>query len=232
MLVQGWLNTLMNSLMDVLDDVVGFIPDLIGAIVLLILGLVVARALEFAIAKLVSLVRLDSALRKIGLDRYLQRAGVGLNSGKFLGKIVYWIILIVFVVGIAEILGLTTLSLFITSALGWVFTNLIAAVLILLVTAFIAQFLKKLVKASVMGAKLHSAKFLGSATWWIVMIFGAVAALGQLGIDTSLIENTLMSFIVAAPLTIGLALGLAFGLGGKKQAEQILERLEDKLDNN
>jgi len=222
----------MNSLMDVLDDIIGFIPDLIGAIVLLVIGLVVARALEFAIAKLIALARLDSALKKIGLDRYLQRAGVGLNSGRFLGRVIYWIILIVFVVGIAEILGLSTLSLFITSALGWVFTNLIAAVLILLVTAFIAQFLKKLVRASVMGAKLHSAKFLGSATWWVVMIFGAVAALKQLGIDTSLIESTLMSFIVAAPLTIGLALGLAFGLGGKKQAEQILERLEDKLDDN
>jgi hypothetical protein len=217
--------------MGVLDDVIGFIPDLVGAIILLIVGLVVARALEFAIEKIISLVRLDSALRKIGLDRYLQRAGIGLNSGRFLGKIAYWIILIIFVVGIADILGLSTLSVFITSALGWVFTSLIASVLILLVAAFIAQFLRKLVNASVLGAKLHSAKFLGSATWWVVMIFGAVAALKQLGVDTGLIEGTLMSFIVAAPLAVGLAVGLAFGLGGKKQAEGILERLEEKFEN-
>jgi len=217
--------------MGVLDDIIGFIPDLVGAIILLIVGLIVARALEFAIEKVISLVRLDSALRKIGLDRYLQRAGIGLNSGRFLGKIAYWIILIIFTVGIADILGLSTLSIFITSALGWVFTSLIAAVLILLVAAFIAQFLKKLVNASVLGAKLHSAKFLGSVTWWVVMVFGAVAALKQLGVDTGLIESTLMSFIVAAPLAIGLAFGLAFGLGGKKQAEEILERLEDKLEN-
>ncbi len=231
MLVQSWLDALVNSLMGVLDDIIGFIPDLVGAIILLIVGLIVARALEFAIEKVISLVRLDSALRKIGLDRYLQRAGIGLNSGRFLGKIAYWIILIIFTVGIADILGLSTLSVFITSALGWVFTSLIAAVLILLVAAFIAQFLKKLVNASVLGAKLHSAKFLGSVTWWVVMVFGAVAALKQLGVDTGLIESTLMSFIVAAPLAIGLAFGLAFGLGGKKQAEEILERLEDKLEN-
>ncbi len=231
MLVQSWLDALVNSLMGVLDDIIGFIPDLVGAIILLIVGLVVARALEFAIEKVISLVRLDAALRKVGLDRYLQRAGIGLNSGKFLGKVAYWIIFIIFIVGIADVLGLSTLSVFITSALGWVFTNLIASVLILLVAAFIAQFLKKLVNASVLGAKLHSAKFLGSATWWVVMIFGAVAALKQLGIDTGLIESTLMSFIVAAPLAIGLAVGLAFGLGGKKQAEEILERLEEKLEN-
>ncbi|MFA5052746.1 MAG: hypothetical protein WC565_01705 [Parcubacteria group bacterium] len=231
MLVRNWADTLVNSFMNVIDKIIGFIPDLIGAIVLLVIGLLVARALEFAIEKLITLVKLDSLLRKIGLDRYLQRAGIGLNSGRFLGKLAYWIILIVFAVGIADVLGLTTLSLFITSALGWVFTNLVAAILILLVAAFIAQFLKKLVNASVTGAKLHSIKFLGSVVWWIVMIFGGVAALKQLGVDTGLVESTLMSFIVAAPLAVGLAVGLAFGLGGKKQAEQILDRLEEKFDN-
>lgn len=221
----------MNSLMNVLDKVVGFIPDLVGALILLIVGLIVARALEFAIEKIISLIKLDSVLRKIKLDMYLQKAGIGLNSGRFLGKVAYWIILIVFFVGIADILGLSTLSVFITSALGWIFTNLIAAILILLVAAFIAQFLKKLVNASVMGARLHSVRFLGSVTWWVIMIFGGVAALKQLGVDTGLIESTLMSFIVAAPLAVGLALGLAFGLGGKKQAEQILDRLEEKMEN-
>jgi len=231
MLVQSWLDVIVTSLMNVLDNIIGFIPSLIGAIIFLILGLVVARALEFAIEKIISLIKLDSALKKMGSDVDLQRSGIGLNSGKFLGKVAYWIIVIVFIIGIADILGLSTLSIFITSALGWVFSNLIAAVLILLIAAFIAQFLKKVVNASIKGAKLHSAKFLGSATWWVVIIFGIVAALKQLGVDTGLVESTLMSFIVAAPLAIGLAVGLAFGLGGKKQAEQILDRFEEKMED-
>ena len=231
MLVQSWADVLMHSLMSMLDSIIGFIPNLIGAILLLIVGIVIAKALEFTVEKVTSLVKLDSVLKKIELDSYLQRVGVSLNSGKFFGKITYWIILIVFVVGITDILGLSSLSVFITAALQWIFTSLIAAVLILFVTAFIAQTLKQVVNASVKGAKLYSAKFLGSVTWWVVMIFGAIAALNQLGVDTVLLENTLMSFIVAIPITIAIAVGLAFGLGGKKQAEQILDRLEDRLEN-
>ena len=232
MLVQNWADILMYSLMNMLDSIIGFVPNLIGAILLLIVGIVIAKALEFTIEKVISLVKLDSVLKKIELDRYLQKVGVNLNSGKFFGKATYWIILIVFIVGITDILGLSSLSLFITATLQWVFTSLIAAILILFVTAFIAQTIKQVVNVSVKGAKLYSAKFLGSVTWWVVMIFGAIAALNQLGVDTVLLENTLMSFIVAIPITIAIAVGLAFGLGGKKQAEQILERLEDRLENH
>jgi len=231
MLVQNWVDVIMHSLMSMLDNIIGFVPNLVGATLLLIVGIAVAKVLEFAIEQIISIVKLDSVLKKIEVDRYLQRAGTTLNSGKFFGTITYWIILIIFVVGITDILGLPTLSFFITSALQWVFTSLIAAILILLVTAFLAQTLKQIVNASVKGAKLHSAKFLGSATWWIVMIFGAVAALNQLGVETTLLEGALMSMVVAVPVAVGLAVGLAFGLGGKKQAEQILERLEDRLEN-
>ena len=231
MLVQNWVDVIMHSLMSMLDNIIGFVPNLVGAILLLIVGIAIAKVLEFAIEQTISIVKLDSVLKKIGVDRYLQRAGIALNSGKFFGTITYWIILIIFVVIITDILGLLTLSVFITSALQWVFTSLIAAILILFVTAFLAQTLKQIVNASVKGARLHSAKFLGSATWWIVMIFGAVAALNQLGVETTLLEGALMSMVVAVPVAVGLAVGLAFGLGGKKQAEQILERLEDRLEN-
>ena len=232
MLVQNWVDVIMHSLMSMLDNIIGFVPNLVGAILLLIVGIAIAKVLEFAIEQTISIVKLDSVLKKIGVDRYLQRAGIALNSGKFFGTITYWIILIIFVVGITDILGLPTLSFFITSALQWVFTSLIAAILILLVTAFLAQTLKQIVNASVKGARLHSAKFLGSATWWIVMIFGATTALRQLGVETTLLDGALMSIVVTVPIAVGLAVGLAFGLGGKKQAEQILERLEDRLDNH
>jgi len=232
MLVQNWLDALMYSLLTMLDSIISFLPNLLGAIILLIIGVVVAKSFEFTVEKIISAMKVDAALKKMGLDKYFHRANIKMDSGQFLGKVAYWIILIVFIVGITDILNLPTLSAFIFSVLGWVFTNLIAAILILLIAAFIAQLMQRLVSASVLGAKLHSAKFLGTATWWIVMIFGAIASLNQLGVDTGLIENTIMSFLFAIPLAIGLAAGLAFGLGGKKQAEQILERLEDKLDNH
>ncbi len=232
MLIQNWLDALMYSLLTMLDSIIGFLPDLIGAILLLVVGIIVAKSFEFTIEKLISSIKIDAAFKKMGLNRYFERADIKLDSGQFLGKVAYWIILIVFIIGITDILNLPSLSVFITAVLTWVFTNLIAAIAILFITAFIAQLMQRLVSASVLGARLHSAKFLGAATWWIVMIFGAIASLNQLGVDTGLIENTIMSFLSAFPLAVGLALGLAFGLGGKKHAEQILERFENKLENH
>lgn len=231
MLIQNWLDILASALMSVVGDIITFIPNLLGAILLLIIGLIIAKSMEFTVEKIIAAIKLDSLLKKINVNHYLNQAGITLNSGKFFGEIIYWIIVIIFAMVIADVLGLPALSLFITSALSWVFSNFIVAILILLVTAFIAQFLKRIVSAAIIGAKLHSAKFLGSVTWWMVMIFGAITALRHLGVDTRLFESVLMSFITAAPLSIGLAIGLAFGLGGKKQAERILDRLEDTLEN-
>jgi len=232
MLIQDWLDVLRSSLMDMLDRVIGFIPSLFGAIILLIVGIIVAKSFEFSIEKIVSAMKIDTVLKKAGLDRYTQRAGIKLDSGRFLGKIAYWIILIIFAIGVADLLGIPALAIFITSVLGWIFMHLVVAILILLITALIAQVMQKLVSASVLGAKLHKAKFLGIVTWWIVMIFGSIMAINQLGIDTGLLESVLMSIITTIPLALGLALGLAFGLGGKKHAEQVLERLEEKLENH
>ncbi|MDD5098863.1 MAG: hypothetical protein PHP35_00780 [Candidatus Colwellbacteria bacterium] len=229
--LQIWRDIWVQSMTGVLNGVFGFIPNLLGAIIFLIVGLLIARALDFAVMKVISFVKLDVVLRKLGFDRYLQRAGVGLNSGMFLGKVVYWIVVLIFAIGIFDILGLTTLSAFVNMALVWIFSRLIVAVLILFVAAFLAQFLRKVVNASVMGAKLTSAKFLGSLTWWVVMIFGVISALEKLGIDTGFIQTNLTNIILIATASAGLALALAFGLGGKDKAEKVLDMLEDKIEN-
>jgi hypothetical protein len=229
--LQIWKDIWVQALTGVLDGVFGFIPNLVGAIIFLIVGLLIARALDFAVMKIISFIKLDSALRKLGFDRYLQRAGVSLNSGSFLGKAIYWIVMLIFAIGIFDILGLTTLSVFVNGALVWIFSKLVVAVLILFVAAFFAQFIRRVVNASVMGAKLTSAKFLGSLTWWIVMIFGIVAALEKLGIDTSFIQTNFTNIILIITASAGLAIGLAFGLGGKEKAEKVLDMLEDKMEN-
>lgn len=229
--IQVWKDIWIQTWISVSSSVFGFVPNIIGAIIFLIVGLLVARALDFGVMKLISLIKLDSALRKLGLDRYLQRAGVALNSGAFLGKVVYWIVMLVFAIGIFDILEITTLSAFVNSALTWIFSKLIVAVLILFVAAFLAQFLRKVVNASIMGAKLSSAKFIGSLTWWIVMIFGTISALERLGIDTSFIQNNFTNIVLIAAASAGLALALAFGMGGKAKAEKVLNMLEDKMEN-
>ena len=99
------------------------------------------------------------------------------------------------------------------------------AVLVLLATLVVANFLKIVVKASVMSAGVHSAKFLAALSWWAVVVLGLFAALLELGIATDVLRIVLTGFIVM----VALAGGIAFGLGGKDYAAHLVNRLREDV---
>ncbi len=224
MVVQGWVDVVVVSLQNLWALVVGFIPQLLGALVVLLIGLIVAAGLERLVERLVFYLKIDALLEKLGVGAYLQRANLQLNAGHFLGRIVYWFMAVAFLLAAADILQFTALSGFLQDVLLYI-PNVLIASLILLAGVVVANFLKGLVLASVLGARLHAAKFLGLATWWVVMIFGMLAAAVQLNIAVSII-NTLITGIIAM---LALAGGLAFGLGGKDVAARWLAQLENDV---
>ncbi|KKS25296.1 MAG: hypothetical protein UU85_C0004G0055 [Candidatus Wolfebacteria bacterium GW2011_GWA2_42_10] len=96
----------------------------------------------------------------------------------------------------------------------------------MLVTALVASALRTAVSSSVMSAKLHASKFLGTLVWWAVVVFGFISALIQLGIAPMLL-NTLITGLVAM---LALAGGIAFGLGGKDYAAYLLNKLKERVE--
>ena len=226
MTAQQWLDVVNQSLQNLWLRTLGILPDLIGAIIVLIIGLIVAAGLDKIVEGIVRYLKIDSLLRKLGVETYLHRANLELNTGAFLGKVVYWFMIIVFVLAAADILGFVALSVFLGTVLLYI-PQVIVAFLIALATVVIAGFLKKLVAASVLSTRLHAAKFLGSLTWWSIMIFGLLAAVSQLGVATDII-NTVITGIV---IMFALAGGLAFGLGGKGEAAQILKDMRSEWES-
>src|SRR3989344_3340430 len=91
-----------------------------------------------------------------------------------------------------------------------------------------ANLLRHLVRVSVMSARLHAVKFLSSAAWWVVMVFGGLASLVQLGIAVSII-NTVITGLIAMMAIAG---GFAFGLGGKDYAAHLMKQLQDELEHH
>lgn len=214
-----------NSLLSVWGGVIAYIPKLIGALIVLIIGLIIAAGLASLIEKLISAIKLDVLIRRIGASQYIERAGFTLNSGKFLGALVYWFFIIVVVLAVSDILGLWGLSQFLSGVVGYA-PNVIIAALILVATFIAANFLRSLVRASVMSAKLHASKFIGTAIWWITVVFGIIAALIQLGIAPVLL-NTIITGIIAM---MALAGGIAFGLGGKDYAAHLINKLKEHTE--
>ncbi len=213
-----------NALYDLWARVIGFLPQLVMAVVVFFIGIYVANLLSTIVERVLRASRVDTLLRRMGLEEYTRRANMELNFGHFIGQIVYWFFFLVVLLASSDILHFYNLSSFINVVLAYI-PNLLIAVLIMVAAFVIANLVKRVVRASVMGARLHAAKFLSSAAWWAIVILGLLASLTQLGIATSFIETFLTGLIGM----VALAGGIAFGLGGKEYASEILKDLRDEL---
>jgi len=208
-----WTDIISQSFQSAWIVVVNFLPSFIAALIVLIIGLLIASVLRTIFERIISAIKIDMVLRKLGLENFLVRGGLKLDSAKFIGALIYWFFVVVTVLAASDILGLWGLSSFLNQVLLY-FPNVIVAVLILVAAILVANFLRSLVRASVSSAKLHGAKFLSTLTWWVVVIFGFLAALLQLGVASELIQSIVIGIIAM----FALAGGLAFGLGGKEYA--------------
>lgn len=226
MFVQTWADVVSFTLQNLWSGFVSFLPNFLGALVILFVGLIIAAGLGKIVEKLIDALRLDRVLDQLGLGKILDRADVRLHSGRFVGVLVQWFFIVVTLLAVSDILKLGAFSGFLTQVLLYV-PNIVIAVLIMLVGVVVAAFLSKLVRASVLASRLHSAHFLGALTKWAVLIFAFLAALSQLGVAGALVNTLIMGFVAM----VALAGGLAFGLGGRDVAAAWLEKLKNEMSN-
>ena len=223
--MQSWTDVIAGSLLTLWYGFVSYVPNVIGALIVLIIGLIVASGLSIVVQKFFEAIRFDAFLEKLGVKPYFNRAGLKLHVSYFFGRLVYWFIVLGFLLAASNSLGLTSLSLFLMSVVAYL-PNVIAAVLIMLATVVVATFLRRTVVASVLGANLSAPHFLGALVWWTVIIFGFLTALTQLNIAAAIIQTLVTGFIAM----LALAGGLAFGLGGKDYAHHLLDKLKDRTE--
>ncbi|MEO8637700.1 MAG: hypothetical protein ABI430_02255 [Candidatus Taylorbacteria bacterium] len=222
-----WDDTLGNSFTSIGQGIVNVVPSLIIALLLFILGCLVGSLVGRLVEELVRAIKVDVLLRKANAEEYFTRAGLKLNTGKFIGALVKWFIIIAFIVASLETLGLKQVTMFLQQAVLQYIPDVIVAVIILVAGVIIADALSKLVSSSARAGDMTSANFLGVVTKWAIWFFTILAALNQLRIADSLV-NILFTAIVAG---LALAVGLAFGLGGQKAASEIIEKVRDDISH-
>ncbi len=224
-MMNSWSDILSASLKGVWLGVASFIPVLVAALVIAIIGWIIGAILYKFVNQVVKLAKVDNALRAAGVEKFVEKAGFRLDAGKFLGKLVEWFFVVVFLVAAFDVLGLTQVTSFLKDVVLGYLPQVIVAALIILVAAVVAEAAQKLVSGSARAANLKSASFAGSLTKWAIWIFAILAAVMQLGIAVSFI-NTLFTGIIVA---IALALGLAFGLGGQEAAARTIEKIHSDV---
>jgi hypothetical protein len=174
------------------------------------------------------MIKFDEALQKAGFEGFMKRAGLNLNSGHFLGAIVKYFIIIVFLVASFDVLGLNQVTIFLQQIVIGYLPQLIIAVLMLLVGGVVGDVLSRIVVASARSANLSQANFLGSVSKWSVWIFAVLVALSQMGIAGAFIQTIFTGLVVA----VSLALGLSFGLGGQRAAEESIKKIQESISSH
>lgn len=225
MIAQNWAAVLQQSFNGMLAAVIGFIPNFVFAIVVFVVGWFIASLVGNLVAQAVRAIRVDHALRTAGVDDVVSRAGYRLDSGAFLGALVKWFVILVFLIAALQILNLSQVTFFLQAIVVQYLPNVIIAVLILLVTAVIAEVSQGVVAGSARAAGITAAGFAGAAARWSIWIFGILAALSQLQIAQGILQTLFTGVVVA----LSLAFGLAFGLGGQDAASSFLAKVRAEI---
>jgi len=194
----------------------GAIPSVIGALLILIVGWIIAGWIGGLVARALRAVRFDQLAAKAGVQSFLSRAQVQADPADVLGVTVKWYVRLVVVLLAANAVGLTAVSTVVNGILAFI-PNLIVAIVMLAAFAWLAGFTRTIVRGALSGSSLPNGDALASIAYVTVFAFGIVAAADQVGVASTLI-NTLFMGVVAA---FALAFGLAFGLGGRDEAAQI-----------
>lgn len=221
-----WADVLTIAFQNLFWGLVQFIPNLVVAVIIFIIGWLVGAGLGRLVAQVISSLRVDQALRAAGVERVLDRAGFKLNSGAFLGSLVKWFFIIVFLLASLDVLRLTDVTVFLRTVVLGYLPQVIVAVLILLVAAVIAEAAQRVVAGAARAANMHAANFLGAIARWAIWIFAILAALDRLGISP--LVQTLFTGVVVA---LALAFGLAFGLGGQAAAAKAIEKISKEISS-
>jgi small-conductance mechanosensitive channel len=225
MILNNWSQVLTLSFQNLWVGVVNFVPNLVIAIIILIIGWLIGALIGRAVAQVIRSLKVDNGLRKAGFENFLRRGGLHLDTGAFIGGLVKWFIIVVFLVGAFDVLGLTQVNLFLQEVVLAYIPRVLVAALVLLVAGVIADVVERVVVAAAKTADIRSAHFAGAIARWAVWVFAILVALSQLGIAAAF-SQTLFTGIVIA---ISLALGLSFGLGGQEAAGRFVEKLRGDM---
>jgi hypothetical protein len=219
----SWGDVFNQSFQSLWFGFVQFIPKLVIAVVFFIIGWVLGTLIAKAIEQVFSSLKIDSLFRSIGTENFLRRAGLNLNSGYFVGQVVRWFVIIVFLLPSLNLVGLYDVSAFLTQSVLGFLPQVIIAAFVLIIAAIVSDALGKTVLATSRAMNLKSARFLGAVAKYAVWMFAIIIALGKLGLGDYM--SILFSGIVAM---LALAGALAFGLGGKEAAGRMIERMGEE----
>lgn len=219
-----WQSAITGSWSQVWYTTLLVLPKILGAIVVLAVGLILAYWVKRLVMQGLKIVKFDSLTRGSGLDAYLEKAEIKLGTSEIIATFFEWVLMLVFFLAATEVLGLSTISKVVGGVLGYV-PNILAAALIFAVAFVVAKLLDGIVRGAVAGIDRDVAKPAGKLARYVVIVTGFFAAIDQLQIAQGLVST----FFQGMTYTVVLVVGLSVGLGGKDLVSKLLSDWYEKV---
>lgn len=224
MIVQTWTDVTLDALLGLWQGFLKFVPNLIGALIVFIVGWLIALGVGKLVEKVLAKLQFNKLFEKGGWKEALEKAELKVDASAFIGAIVKWILVIVFLLAAVEILGLPQFAVFLRAVLSYL-PNVIVAVLIFVVTLIVVDIADKVLRTTVEKIKVGHGHLVSLIVKWSIWVFAILTILAQLNIAQPFMQD-LFRGIVAMIVIIA---GLSFGLGGKEFAAEILDNLRKKV---
>lgn len=215
------LDILGQALVDTGMSVITYLPAILTAVVIFVLGWAAGSILGRAVSHLVTFLRVDKALHKAGADSLSEVLGFRISLAGFFGGIVKWSLIVASMMTASDILNLSQITQLFRDILVYIPQVVVAAV-VLVISVLIGDFVHRLVKHSVKATGVRADFIAQISKWAVIIVVGVFPALTQLRIAPGLVEVLFTGVVFA----VSLALGLSFGLGGRDAAAQAIEKLK------
>ena len=215
--LQQWEEMLLTSLATFSQRIVNVLPNVLGALLLLLVGWLIAKGVSLAVRKLLeskTMARLTERLNRLSL---LQRSDLSLDSVRVISRFVYWIILLIFFVAASETLGWTAVSRTLNNLINYL-PALLSAIVILLIGLYLAQTVRTVIRAALHSLRVGAAQLISSLAFYLLATIVVLTALEQAGVDTSIVTANL-TLIVGA--IVG-AFAISFAIASRHILENIL----------
>ena len=219
------LNLFWESTQQFLNEIAVALPQIIGALLILLIGWIIARLVKRLVVRGLKLVRFNFLTEKSGIEKFLSEGGVKVSSIDLIGTLVYWIIMLVVILATLNSLKLTAASTLFNEIMLYI-PNIIVAIIILILGIYFARLISQVLITSLKNMQEQTAVVIGRISYYAVLVLTVFIILGQLNIAKEIANGAFIILFGA----ICLAFGLAFGLGGRDWASDIIKKYLKKGD--
>jgi small-conductance mechanosensitive channel len=210
---------MIESLQNALSTFLEYIPQLLGAIVILIVGYIIAKILQAVVSRVLKAVGFDNWMERGGIKQFFDRAQTRETPATVLGKLVFWFVFIIAITMAADALGIQQVSQVLGQLIAYI-PSIIAAILILVLATLLANFLASVVRGAT------GSDVLANVARYAIIIYAAFAAITELGIAVQLTAPTFLIVLGA----VALAAAIAFGFGAQGVARDMVEKAYERRD--